>query len=131
MNSNDYQANVKHLENVSGKTYPRLMDGLSLHQVRLLHGALGIAGEGGEVADLVKKHIFCGTPLDKIDFIGEVGDTLWYIPVALDAIGATMEEAMAANVAKLRFRHSLPSGRDKAGERRAMTQAIQQLRRDA
>jgi NTP pyrophosphatase (non-canonical NTP hydrolase) len=38
---------------------------------------LGIAGEAGEVADLIKKEIGHGHPVDRQKILGELGDVLW------------------------------------------------------
>ena len=46
----------------------------------LANGALGLCGEAGEVADLIKKHIYPSKPGDamQIHRIGdELGDVLW------------------------------------------------------
>lgn len=40
--------------------------------------ALGLIGETGEVADIVKKHLWHGKPLDREHFIEELGDVAWY-----------------------------------------------------
>ena len=47
----------------------------------LLTGAIGIASEGGEYAEIVKKCIFQGKPLDddtKFHIKRELGDIIWY-----------------------------------------------------
>ena len=70
--------------------------------------AMGLAGECGEVVDLLKKHIWQGKELDINDLIEEVGDVLWYIANLCNVNNITMEECMLTNVNKLRKRY--PSG---------------------
>lgn len=70
--------------------------------------ALGLTGEAGEVADLVKKHIGHGhdLPFDKVR--EELGDALWYITDLAAKLGFSLEEVASGNAAKLRRRY--PSG---------------------
>lgn len=70
--------------------------------------ALGLVGEGGEVAELVKKHLGHGHPLDRDVVIKELGDVLWYIARLAALVGSDVEEVAAANVAKLLKRY--PAG---------------------
>ena len=58
----------------------------------LMNAALGICGEGGEVADLVKKATFQGHALDKEHIAKELGDVAWYIAVGAQAIGSIIVE---------------------------------------
>lgn len=76
----------------------------------LLNGILGISGEGGEVADLVKKHLFQGHPLDIQHVAKELGDICWYIAEAATAIGYDLEHIMQMNIYKLKARY--PEGFD-------------------
>lgn len=71
----------------------------------LLNGALGIAGEGGEVADLVKKHLFQLHPLDAEHVAKELGDVCWYIAETATAIGYDLETIMQMNIDKLKARY--------------------------
>lgn len=52
----------------------------------LMNGALGLAGESGEVADIVKKWKFQGHDLDLDKVEEELGDVLWYINLATAAV---------------------------------------------
>lgn len=79
---------------------------------KLTLAALGVAGEAGEVADLVKKHLFQGHPLDRELLLSELGDILWYYMLLCQAMGYTLAEIMTCNVAKLRQRY--PDGFDPA-----------------
>lgn len=73
--------------------------------IRLLHAGVGLATEAGEFVDVVKKHIFYGKPLDLTNLREEVGDVLWYLAVACDALGTSFEAEMERNISKLRSRY--------------------------
>lgn len=85
----------------------------------LLHGALGISGEAGELLDAVKKHVMYGKELDKVNVLEELGDICWYMAIALEAVGSSFEEIMQLNQDKLEKRY--PGG---------FTEALAQLRLD-
>lgn len=76
--------------------------------LRVLHGAIGMCGESGEVIDKVKKTLIYGKELNKKDLLNECGDVLWYMVILLHEIGYTLEDAMQANVDKLKRRY--PNG---------------------
>jgi len=71
--------------------------------------ALGMAGESGEVADIVKKLIGHGHPLTeevRQKLIKECGDVLWYVATfAALALGLTLDDIAEANIAKLQARY--------------------------
>lgn len=67
-------------------------------------GALGLAGEGGEVVDLIKKHLFHGKPLDREKLLEEMGDQLFYYQCLLEAVDASFEEVVNRNDQKRRKR---------------------------
>lgn len=71
----------------------------------LAMGALGLAGETGELVDIIKKHLYHGKALDRTDLVKELGDIRWYLEYLMIATGVTMEEVEATNVAKLRKRY--------------------------
>ena len=75
--------------------------------------ALGLTGEAGEVADLIKKLHFHGGadkkgPITPERILIETGDVLWYAAALLDFYGYTLADCMKANRDKLRARH--PAG---------------------
>lgn len=76
----------------------------------LLNGVLGLAGEAGECADLVKKCYFQDARPINDALIDELGDVLWYVAETAAARGVTLEEVAAHNVEKLRRRY--PEGFD-------------------
>lgn len=79
-------------------------------QKELLLGGLGLVGEAGEVAELIKKHVFHDRPLDREKLIKEMGDVLWYLNcLAVRCCQVSLTDVMDANIAKLRARY--PEGR--------------------
>lgn len=74
--------------------------------IRLLHGAVGLSTEAGELLDQVKKHVFYGKPLDRTNVLEECADGIWYIVLALDAMGFTVEQAMNTLIPKLEKRYA-------------------------
>lgn len=68
--------------------------------------AHGLAGEAGEVCDLLKKVHGHGKPCDREALVKELGDVMWYLANLADAHGITLSEVAAANVEKLRVRYA-------------------------
>ena len=69
---------------------------------------LGLAGEAGEVADIIKKHLAGAKEIDLTHLKEELGDVLWYIAEACDCFGFAMEDVANFNIEKLKKRH--PNG---------------------
>ena len=72
---------------------------------RLIVSALGLAGEAGEFANLVKKMTAHGHPFDPEALEDELGDVLWYLAEAATASGLDLEHIAQGNVAKLLKRY--------------------------
>lgn len=73
--------------------------------IRLLHAAMGLVTEAGEFMDMLKKHIFAGKPLDKVNAVEELGDSQWYSALAIDVLRTTLSEVMTININKLKLRY--------------------------
>ena len=58
----------------------------------------------------MKKATFQGHELDKERTCEELGDVLWYVALAAEAMGTTVEELMRGNIEKLKRRY--PDGFD-------------------
>jgi len=87
-------------------------------QCELLHAAIGIAGEAGELLDAVRKHVFEGKPLDRENVIEELGDLEFYMMAAMMNVGVLRPHLQELNMAKLSKRYE--SGySDKAAQERA------------
>lgn len=67
--------------------------------------ALGLCGEAGEVAELVKKEVYHGKRALAGDVAKELGDTLWYLVRLARSYGWTLEEVLEINVMKLAKRY--------------------------
>jgi NTP pyrophosphatase (non-canonical NTP hydrolase) len=67
--------------------------------------AIGLTAEAGEVADIIKKHLFHGKPLNRTHLEEELGDVLWYLDRTLSLIGVSLEHCMSLNDAKLEERY--------------------------
>nr|WP_101953577.1 nucleoside triphosphate pyrophosphohydrolase family protein [Virgibacillus massiliensis] len=74
-------------------------------QHRLSVAGLGLAGEAGEVADLIKKHLGHGhdLPMDKL--IKELGDAQWYINEVASIFNIPMSKILTKNINKLADRY--------------------------
>lgn len=72
---------------------------------RFDNAILGLAGEIGELADYWKKHKYHGHVFDPTRAIQEIGDILWYVAQAADAMGIELEYVAITNIAKLKARY--------------------------
>jgi NTP pyrophosphatase (non-canonical NTP hydrolase) len=71
---------------------------------RVPHAALGLTGEAGEVADIIKKSQYEGGRLDILHLIEELGDVLWYLTFLAGTFGWTLDELASLNIEKLKAR---------------------------
>lgn len=77
----------------------------STFTMRMLHGAMGISTEAGELLDALKKHIFYGKDLDLVNLSEELGDLFWYMAIICDACGWEFCDIMNDNIEKLKKRY--------------------------
>ena len=78
--------------------------------LNIFNAALGLTGEAGEFADLIKKTYFHGHTQDTEHLIKELGDALWYIALAAQILDTDLETVMQKNIDKLCKRY--PDGFD-------------------
>ena len=72
---------------------------------RLIIAALGLAGEAGEFANMVKKLTAHGHDIAADTLADELGDVMWYVAEAASAAGLDLGEIATQNVEKLRKRY--------------------------
>jgi len=80
----------------------------SVNTALLMTGAIGIASEGGEFAEIIKKCIFQGKPMDDETVFHckrELGDIMWYWINSCRALNLDPNEVIAENVNKLKARY--------------------------
>src|SRR5213083_1211038 len=103
MNFEEYQTEAS-----ATALYPRRMSNLE-------YPTLGLAGEAGEVANIVKKiqRDHGGVINEEIrgKLKDELGDVLWYISACADELGLTLTEIAEYNVEKLARRHNRKNGK--------------------
>lgn len=89
---------------------------------RLQNAALGLCGEAGEFADIIKKIVYHGhQPENSVihKMKHELGDILWYIAQASSALGTDLQEIAEMNIEKLKQRY--PEGfSEEASQNRAV-----------
>ena len=96
MNFSEYQSaatRTANAETAFGGYYP-----MAAH-------ALGLTGEAGEVADLIKKNLAHGHTLDTEKLVYELGDVLWYISALATDFGFDLTYVAERNIEKLKRRY--------------------------
>lgn len=71
----------------------------------LTNCALGLAGETGQVVDLVKNYTFRGKNLDRQELIHEMGDVLWYLSQVAEWANIPFDEVAKSNIKELNKRY--------------------------
>lgn len=91
---------------------------------KLVHGMIGLAGETGELADAVKRHVYYGQPLDVVNVVEECGDCLWYLAEVLEAVGADFDKVIRKLKARYpeKFDAARAADRDLGAERKELGQ---------
>lgn len=74
--------------------------------LEMLNWAIGLAGEAGEFADLIKKKVFHGHDVSQEEIESELGDITWYTSANCDVHDLTLEDVMKNNLEKLDNRYS-------------------------
>lgn len=83
-------------------------EGVNINAPLLLTAGIGLASEGGEFNEIVKKMYFQGKPLNEDNVFHmkrELGDIMWYWVNACNALGLDPNEVIAENVNKLKARY--------------------------
>lgn len=99
MNGKDYQKNAMRTCSIP----------FDQKQDMLFHAVFGLTSEAGEVAGILQKK-YQGHEVDKEHLEKELGDCLWMIAEACEALDITMDQIMDMNIDKLRKRY--PEGFD-------------------
>ena len=71
---------------------------------KLFHAVFGLTSEAGEVAGIFQK-VYQGHELNAEALNKELGDALWMLAEACEAVGTTLNEVAILNIEKLRKRY--------------------------
>lgn len=99
--SKDKDSFVERLEDLSDSD-------LGVNMPLLMTAGIGLASEGGEFNEIVKKILFQGKPLNDDNIFHmkrELGDIAWYWINACTALGFDPNDVIAENVNKLKARY--------------------------
>lgn len=97
--------NFKKYQEDAGRTLAPVSDALRQGIGQEVHMALGMVTEASEIADVYKKQIAYGKPLDNINLAEEIGDLMWYIANYCTIKGFDLQEICDTNIEKLRIRY--------------------------
>jgi len=101
------EIDIAHRDMVSDLLKPAgdILSSLNPTKIDVLHSAVGVCTEAGELLDAAKKFVFYGKPLDLANVIEELGDLEFYMQAVRRTVGCTREETLVANMKKLAIRY--------------------------
>ena len=99
-----------------GQTIANEMTGPEAH---LLHMAIGIAGEAGELLDAIKKHVIYQKPLDFDNVVEELGDLEFYMEGLRSGLPVSRDITLQHNIDKLSRRYHGGEYSDQHAQERA------------
>lgn len=73
--------------------------------IRLNHAQQGLITEVGEFTDALKRYMHYASNLDGTNMVEELGDILWYVALAANALDVDLGDVMEKNITKLRSRY--------------------------
>lgn len=77
----------------------------TIQEYMIIWNAVGVAGEGGELLNEVKKQIMHAHGLNIERLKTEVGDCFWYLASLCTTLGIDLGTVMQENVDKLKIRY--------------------------
>jgi NTP pyrophosphatase (non-canonical NTP hydrolase) len=83
-----------------------VIEDLNTTSAHLLHMAVGVSGEAGELLDAIKRHALYKKDLDIKNTIEELGDLMFYMQGVMNTLGITWDQIADANRTKLSARYS-------------------------
>ena len=78
-----------------------IVESLTPRRAHMLHMAVGVSGEAGELLEAIKKHVIYCKPLDRTNLVEELGDLEFYMEGLRQGADITREETLVANKQKL------------------------------
>ncbi len=78
---------------------------MSGQDAHLMHMAIGVSGEAGELLDAIKKRVIYRKDLDMENVLEELGDIEFFLEGMRQGLGITREACLSANIKKLAKRY--------------------------
>lgn len=103
MRPNEYQELANRTICPQDKAYARIGD--DARGTQLMHAGIGMAAEAGEFCTELQRRFYYGKEPNNTNLIEELGDMLWYVSEACQALDVTLEYVMQANIRKLAARY--------------------------
>lgn len=97
--------NFEDMVNQLAKPGKAIVEQMTPQKAHLLHMAVGISGEAGELLDAIKKLVVYNKELDLTNVIEELGDLEFYMEGLRQGLTLDREETIKANIVKLGSRY--------------------------
>ena len=97
----------------------QIKDELTPEQSNLIHMAIGVSTEAGELLDAFKKHVIYQKPLDVENVKEELGDLLFYMSNLMQSVGLSFKDVLQHNIDKLSVRYASGKYSNEQAQQRA------------
>ena len=94
-----------------------ILSEMSYLDAHLLHMAVGISGEAGELLDAVKKATIYRKEIDLANIVEELGDLEFYLEGLRQGLNLTREQTLFHNIAELTIRYGKKYSNQSAQDR--------------
>lgn len=98
---------LRAFQELSERTLPEVHSTVEAREA-ISNYSMGLAGETGEIVDILKKYLYHGHKLDRDAAKGELGDVLHYLSGLCTLLGFDLEDVANYNIEKLKRRY--PNG---------------------
>lgn len=105
MNNENIEKDFELMVSQLAKNGQEISDSINAVTAHILHMAVGISGEAGELLDAIKKYVIYNKEPDLQNIIEELGDLEFYTEGLRKAFDITREEILYANIQKLSTRY--------------------------
>jgi len=112
---------MNHAELVANLTKPgsAIKKEITPFDCHILHMAIGVSGEAGELLDAIKKAVIYRKPIALDNVIEELGDLEFYMEGLRTALQITRGQCLEENILKLQERYAQLKYTDKDAQERA------------
>jgi NTP pyrophosphatase (non-canonical NTP hydrolase) len=101
-----HKINYEHMVKTLVKPGEAILKTLTPDECHILHMAVGVSGEAGELLDCVKKAVIYRKQIDMDNLIEELGDLEFYMEGLRQTFDITREQTLDANKVKLGKRYA-------------------------